>query len=250
MTTVAVLADPPADGVVLPELVESVLAPASAARLYRAMLADVCRAVQQTGADLLVNYRPADQVADVDDSEAHLREALSDLLDSPEDVRYEVQVGETWAGRVGNTVTHLLEREGVDTVGVVRPAAAFLSREELGTAGMKLRSNGVVLGPDTAGGVYFAGFDEPIDFEDAYAAPALATLTDRGLDAGLDVDFMPTLPTLETPAGLATALTHLRARRRAGRKIPPGTAAVVEDLGLRVVPADDGGLSVAASDNS
>lgn len=238
MTIVAVMAVPPVPGAVLPELTESLLAPDESARLYRAMLADVCRSVQSTGADLLVNYRPPDQLPDGDDPEDRLREALVDLLEAPDSVRYEVQVGDTWSGRVGNTVTHLLEQEERDSVVVVRPTAAFLSREELGAAGMKLRSNGVVLGPDTTGGVYLAGFAENVDFAGAYGAPALETLTDRGIAADHEVDFLRTLPVFESRRSLVPALSALAARRCAGRKVPAATAAVVEELGLSVGVVD------------
>jgi hypothetical protein len=246
MTTVAVLADPPVEGFVLPDLVaETPLPAAGAARLYGAMFVDVCRAVERGGGDLLVNYRDPDQVPGDADPEGLLRDLLGEELSAPGAARYEVQVGETFAGRAGNTVTHLIEQEGEDTVGIVEPTAAFLGREEIGTAAMKLRSSAVVLGPTAGGRVYYAGFAEPVDFADAYAPPAVATLTDRARGADLDVDFLPMAPVVETGGDLATALATLRARRRAGRNVPPRTAAVVEDIGLVVQGGDGEGLTVA-----
>jgi glycosyltransferase A (GT-A) superfamily protein (DUF2064 family) len=234
MTTVAVLADPPAEGAVLEDLAGGLLSDREAADLYGAMLADVCRAVESSGADLLVNYRPADQVPGVDDPEAAIRETLDAELESPADARYEVQVGSTFAGRVGNTVTHLLERESVATAAAVEPTAALLARQQIDSAAMKLRSSDVVLGPTIDGRVYFAGFGDPVDFDDAYATPSVQTLTERARDAGLGVDFLPTNPVVETRADLRTAVPILRARRQAGRVVPPRTTTLVQQYGLQV----------------
>jgi glycosyltransferase A (GT-A) superfamily protein (DUF2064 family) len=250
MATVAVLADPPDEGVVLPDVVAATpLTESEAARLYRAMLVDVCRAVQRGGADLLVNYRDGGQVAADVDSEQRLRDALDGELEAPASARYEVQVGETFTGRAGNTVTHLLEQEGEDTVAVVEPTAVFIGREQIGTAAMKLRSSEVVLGPTTEGRVYYAGFAAPIDFADAYTPPVVETLTRRAREADLDVDFLPMLPILERGSDLPTALALLRARQRAGRNLPDRTAAAVDDLGLGV-ESDGSGLSVTVSGTS
>lgn len=246
MTTVAVLADPPEERFVLPDLAAGPLDESTAAALYTAMLQDVCRAVEASGGDLLVNYRPDDQVPDGVDAEAEVRAAVTDVLDAPGDARFEVQVGSSHAARVGNTVTHLLEREGVDTAAVVTPRAALLARQQIDSAAMKLRSSEVVLGPATDGRVYYAGFAAPIDFTDAYAAPAVETLTDRALDEGFDVDFLPTQPLLETPHDLRSVVPLMRARRRAGRVVPPRTTALVDELGLRVV--DDGATVVRETD--
>lgn len=240
MTTVALLADPPRAGIALPELVaDGALTDAEAVSLYRAMVGDVCEAVRDSGGELLVNYRSADDLPeDVDDPEGTLRSVVEDALGESDDVRYEVQVGSTFAARAGNTVTHLLEREGVQTAAVVRPTAAFLGRQHVDSAAMKLRRNEVVLGPSTDGRVYYAGFADPIDFEDAFAAPAVETLVARANDADLDAGFLPMLPTLARTRDLRTAVPLLRARLEAGLRVPPRTAAVVRDLGLRVVESD------------
>ncbi len=241
MTTVAVLANPPAEGAVLRELVEDdVLTPSQAVSLYRAMLGDVVESVAGSGAELLVNYRPADHLpAGTDDPESAVRSVVEEALDDAGDVRYEVQVGSTFAARVGNTVTHLLEREGVRTAAAVTPAAAFLGRQHVDSAAMKLRRSEVVLGPSTDGRVYYAAFAEPIDFTDAYARPAVRTLTERADDAGLGTDYLPMLPTLETARDLRTVLPHLRARETAGRRVPSRTASTLSDLALD--PDEDGG---------
>jgi len=239
MTTIAVLADPPRDGVVLPKLIgESLLTPAEATELYAALLADVCAAVDSSGADLLVNYRPEEQLPDGDtDSEAAVRAAVSDMIDT-DATRFEVQVGSTFSARVGNTITHLLDREGVRTAAAVTPSSALLGRQHIDSAAMKLRSNDVVLGPSTDGRVTYAGFAEPIDFEDAYAGPQIETLVERATDAGLSIDFLPTVPVLSTPADLATVVPQLRARQQAGRLVPTRTMDVIDSLGLRVVEAE------------
>ncbi|GGN90241.1 hypothetical protein [Haloarcula pellucida] len=238
MTTVAVLADPPVEGFVLPELAAGPLDESEATALYTAMLGDVCRAVEASGAELLVNYRPGEQVPDGVDPEAAVREPLDDALQNPGEARYEVQVGSTFAGRIGNTVTHLLDREGVATVAAVKPTAALLARQQIDSAAMKLRSSDVVLGPSTDGRVYYAGFADPIDFEDAYTTPAVETLVDRAADADHGVDFLPTNPVVETPADLRTIVPLLRARVRTGRVVPPRTTTVLDELGLRVRDAD------------
>lgn len=236
MTTVAVLADPPREGVVLRELVDDdVLTESQAVSLYRAMVGDVCAAVHDSGGDLLVNYRPADQLPKgVDDTESALRSVVEDALDETGDIRYEVQVGSTFAARVGNTVTHLLEREGVRTAAVVTPMAAFLARRHVDSAAMKLRRSEVVLGPTTDGRVYYAGFAEPVDFTDAFEPPTVETLVDRAGEAGLATDLLPMLPTVETVTDLRTVLPLLRARTAAGLWVPSRTAAVLSDLELDV----------------
>lgn len=243
MTVVCVLADPPRPGLAFPELVEtSPLDAAEAADLYAAALGDVCAAVAASGGDLLVNYRPDDALPEAhatgEDAAAAVREALDESLADPEDARYEVQVGETFAGRAGNTITHLLEEEDVGSAAVVEPSAVFLSRTQVDEAAMKLRRTPVVLGPGTGGRVYYAGFTEPVDFEGAYTPPAQRTLTDRAGDAGHGVDFLRTLPVVETGPDLATALLRIETRRAAGLAVPKRVAAWLADSGLAVVTED------------
>jgi hypothetical protein len=238
MTTVAVLADPPRAGLVHGRLVETTpLTAAEAADLYAAGFRDVCRAVATSGGDLLVNYRADEDLPGADgngDSEAELRDALAPVpeIDAAE-ARFEVQVGETFAGRAGNTVTHLLENEGATSVAIATPSAALLTRQRIDEAAMKLRRREVVLGPAPGGRVHYAGFREPVDFDGAYAPPALETLTRRGVDAGLDVDYVATSPVLETGADLADLLTLVRARRTADRNLPLHTAEALASLDLR-----------------
>lgn len=249
MTTVAVLADPPRAGFVLADLVSSAPIDAGeAADLYAAMLADVCRAVESSGADLLVNYRDdadlPDEFAGEQEAEAEVRAAVRPALEDPDAARFEVQVGSTYAGRVGNTVTHLLEQESVNTAAVVEPSAVFITRQQIDNAAMKLRRNDVVLGPAPGGRVYYAGFGESVDFEDAFTPPAVETLTDRGADAGHEVDFLPMQPTLETGADLPSVLSLLHARERAEHTIPAATVEQLSDLGL-VLDSGDEGLVVS-----
>lgn len=241
MTTVAVLADPPREGVVLPELSPSPLSEEAATFLYSAMLADVTTAVDASGGELLVNFRGDDQLPQADgDSEAELRETLSESLDSLEDVRFEVQVGEPFYARAGNTITHLLEQEGTQTAAVATPSSAFIARSTVDSAAMKLRSSDVVLGPTTDGRVYYAAFGQPIDFEAAFETPTVETITQRARDAGLSVDFLPMKPVVETPADLRTVIPTLRSRRMAERRLPVHTTAAIEELGLTVESGEDG----------
>jgi len=233
MTTIAVLAEPPVEQCA-PAVLPEEFSTDDQVALYRALVADVCDSVQHGGADLLVNYRQPEAVPDGVDPEASLRELLDEELTDPGDVRYEVQVGESYSGRVGNTLTHLLESEGEPTSAVIEPTAAFMRREHIGQSAMQLRSSDVVLGPAPDGRVYFAAFGEPIDFTDSYAPPAVETLTERSVDAGLDVSFLPMTPVVEGPDDLPTALSYLRARNRAEKLVPPRTTALVEEWGLSV----------------
>ncbi|WP_247008905.1 hypothetical protein [Halorientalis litorea] len=238
MTTVAVLADPPRDGLVLPGLTDSTpLSTTETTDLYTAMLRDVCRAVEDSGGELLVNYRAADDT-DEDAAESELRDALRPALGAPDDARFEVQVGSSFAARAGNTVTHLLEEEGVKTAAVVEPTAPFLARQVVDNAAMKFRRSEAVLGPAPNGRVYYAGFAEPIDFTDAFAPPAVGTLTDRAADAGLDVDFLEMRPVVETAADLAETVALLSARERADSNRPAYTTEFLLNLGVDVVERD------------
>ncbi|WP_136717849.1 DUF2064 domain-containing protein [Halorientalis salina] len=245
MTTVAVLAAPPRPGLVLSDLAEETpLSPEETADLYAALLRDSCRAVEDSGGELLVNFRAEDDIpeeyAGDQPSEAEVRAAVRPVLESPDDARFEVQVGSTFAGRVGNTVTHLLEEEDVKTAAAIEPTAPFLARQVIDNAAMKLRRHEVVLGPATDGRVYYAGFGDTVDFDDAYGPPTLRTLTDRGVEADLEVGFLPMQPVLETAADLVTVLSHVQARQRAGRQVPTHTAAFFEETGLDVVESDAG----------
>jgi len=241
MTIVVVMADPPFEGVALSSLAGETLTEAEAAFCYEAMLGDVCRAVERSGGSLLVNYRPREHLPDVD-ATASPKTAVEDVVNAavvdPAAVRYEVQVGSTDAARVGNTVTHLLEREEEASVHVLDPAAPLVGRTLIDQISMKLRSTPVVLGPASRGRVYYAGFTGTIDFADAFAPPAVETLVERALDADLDVEFVESMPLVERPRDLATLVPLLRARQRADRIVPARTLAAVEELGLRAVGRD------------
>ena len=245
MTVVAVLADPPRPGLVLPRLAEtSPLSTSEAAELAAAMLKDVLRAVEASGGELLVNYRPDELLPEshVDpevSAESDLRAIAEDALDDAEAARFEVQVGSTLSARAGNTITHLLEQEGVQSAAVVRGDAPLLRRATIDAAAMNLRTNEVVLGPSTDGRVYYAGFTAPIDFEGSFTTPEMETLVDCANDAGLDTEFVGMLPTVRTGSDLATLVSSIRARWQAGRVVPEHTAAFVVDAGLTVV--GDGG---------
>ena len=247
MTTVAVTIDPPRDGLVLPALPEtSPLTEAEAASLYEAMAADAFHTVAESGGELLVNYRPDDDLPDEyvsadADAEREVRDLVEAVLDDDllEDVRVEVQVGSSKAARVGNTISHLLGREGVASAAVLEPDAPLVLRKDVDSAAMKLRRSPVVLGPTADGDVYFAGFSAPVDFTGAYDVPAVENLTARALGAGHDVDFMPQKTRVRTGDDLRSLVAELRARRAAGRLVPVHTTAYVEELGLRVEP-DDG----------
>jgi glycosyltransferase A (GT-A) superfamily protein (DUF2064 family) len=238
MTVVCVLCDPPRPGLVLSDLVEDgPLTASEAADLYAAMLKDTFVAVERSGGDLLVNYRPEELLPtahrrDDGDAEAEVRALAAAAVSEPDDVRYEVQVGSSYAARAGNTATHLLREEEVDSVAVVRGTAPFVTRATIDSAAMKLRSTPVVLGPAPEGRVFYAAFTEPIDFTDTFAAPEVATLAARGDEAGLGVDFLPMQPVLRTPEDLDTVVPLLAARRDAERVVPKETAPLLAEFGL------------------
>jgi hypothetical protein len=246
MTTVAVFADPPIEGFVLDSLPDGLLDESEATALYAAMLADVCRAVEASGGELLVNYRPAEQVPDGFDPKRAISDVLSEALADPDAARYEVQVGGSHDARVGNTITHLLEQEQVTTAAAVDPTAALLARQTIDSAAMKLRSADMVLGPAPDGRVYYAGFAESVDFEDAYATPTVETLTARAMDAGLDVEFLPLAPVVETAADLRTIVSLLRVQQRSGHTVGPRTTTLIEEFGLRVDESSDGPTLIRA----
>lgn len=255
MATVVVLAVPPREGLVLPRLPEtSPLSAAEAASLYGAMLRDVVAAADASGGDVLVNYRPDDLLPEEHrreaDAEAAVRELLDPVLEDPEEVRFEEQVGSTRAARVGNTVSHLLEQEDASSAAVADPRAPLVARTTLDEVAMKLRRSPVVLAPSTGGRAAVAAFAEPIDFEDALAPPALETLTDRAGDAGLDVDFAAVQPLVETGADLGTVASIVRARQRAGRVVPAFTVDLLEELGVAVEGGDGEAVVATGTDNS
>jgi len=244
MTTIAVLATPPREGLVATDLAAtSPLSAADAAEWYEAVLKDVLAAIDRSGGDLLVNYRPDDHLPDEyvteTTSEAAVRAVAATALGDLDDVRFEPQVGSTVAARAGNTVTHLLREEGVNSVAVVEPTIPFLTRSLVDNGAMKLRRSEVVLGASTRGRVYYAGFTEPIDFTDAFTDPAMETLTARGRDAGHEVNFLPVQPVVEVGADLVDALPILNSRVDAERPVPVHTATVADELGLRVDHSGD-----------
>ncbi|EMA48897.1 hypothetical protein C448_02166 [Halococcus morrhuae DSM 1307] len=243
MTTVAVLCDAPSEGVLADLASSTPLTESETADLYAAMCADVFRAVETSASDLLVNYRPNES----GDPETELRALADAALENPDGVRYETQAGSTFAGRVGNTITHLLESEEESSAMAVEPTAPFLTRGDIDGLMMKLRRSDVVLGPASEGRVYAAGFSAPIDFEEAYTPPAVETLTARANDAGLDVDYGPMTSVIETGADLTGALALVRARHRAGRDVPQHTAACLDDLDATLVE-EDGDLSLRKAD--
>ena len=255
MTCHCLVVEPPAPGRSLPGLAGSTLDPAAAATLHEATLKDAMVAAARSGGDLLVNYPVADRLppeATGDRTpEAALRDLAEAALDDPDEARFEVQVGSTFAARAGNAATHLLAEEDEDSVAILRGTAPTLDRTALDGAAMKLRRNEVVLGPGTGGRAAYLGLSAPIDFDGAFQAPTgeanptddrrapeIEDLADRGLAAGHEVAFLAHHPVVEDEAGLAAAVAEIRARRRAGRNVPAYTARAVEELGLRVVESE------------
>ncbi|SDM40181.1 hypothetical protein SAMN04487949_1538 [Halogranum gelatinilyticum] len=249
MTTIAVFVDPPREGLVGTELAEtSPLTSSEAADFYAACIKDAILAAERSGGELLVNYRPDDLIPEEfhgeQSAEAEVRALVADALGDTSDVRFEVQVGSTFDARAGNTVSHLLREEGVQSVAIVRGNAPMLLRTAIDSAAMKLRTNDVLLGPSTEGRVYYAAFREAIDFEGAFETPELDTLADRADDTGHTTEFIPMQPVVETGDDLATFLPLLESRVTAERIVPKHTATLVRELGLRVETDDAGDLTV------
>ncbi|WP_227354084.1 TIGR04282 family arsenosugar biosynthesis glycosyltransferase [Haladaptatus salinisoli] len=243
MTTIAVLADPPREGLVLPELAAtSPLSETEATELYAEMLKDTFVAAANSGGDLLVNYRADDDLPDElrggESSEDELRALADEALDDTEDVRFEVQVGSTFSARAGNTATHLLDAEGTNSVAVVDGTAPMLTRTEIDSAAMKLRRSETVVGPADDGRIYYLGLTDAIDFTDVYTPPEVETVTRKATDAGYDVDFLPAMTAVETGADLRSLVPLLNARIEAGRIVPVHTATYLHELGLRVEERD------------
>lgn len=242
---VVVPVDPPFESVVGAELAsETPLTAAEATRLYAASVADVVYAVSESGGDLLVNYRDEETLPDVDEGDES-ETAIRDLVESAlgeesldDDVRFERQVGSTHSARVGNTVTHLLEREGAASVCVLDPLTPLVRRTELDAAAMACRRHEVVLGPAQSGQVYLATFTNSIDFTDVYDAQPLSQLASRAVEEGLSVSFVPKLATVADARGLVDTLVELDARTTAGRPAPSATAEILESLDLTVDGTD------------
>jgi len=236
----AVLVDPPRPGLVLPNLVDvTPLSGAEAADLYAAMAADVLRAAERSGGELLVNYRdeetlPAEHVDPEHSAEAEVRLLAADVLSEPDAARYEVQVGSTRAARAGNTATHLLEREGADSVSILDPRAPTVARTDLDGAAMSLRRDETVIGPAPGGRVYYHGMTESVDFEGIYDPPELPAVARRATDANHGVSFAGMHPVVATEAGLVTLLSLLEARAAAARPVPEATMEALSELDLRV----------------
>jgi len=230
MTLHVLVAEPPAAGNSLPGLVEEPLAPEAAASLHAAAIKDTMVAAERSGGELLVNHPEG--------AEAAFRSMAEAALEEADAVRFEVQVGSSFAARAGNATTHLLEEEGVDSVAIQRGTAPTVDRTALDGAAMQLRRHDVVIGPGTGGRDAYLGLSAAIDFDGAFEPPAVETLAQRGVDGGHDVAFIATHPVIEDEAGLATLVATVRARRLAGRAVPAHTAEAIETLGLRVSVSD------------
>lgn len=243
MTVHAVLVDPPRPGFVLPRIAaDGPLSPGEAAELYLAMVKDSFRAIARSSGELLINYRdPADLPSEYrtdGDVEAEFRGHAKQALDNPDAARFEVQVGSSFDARAGNTVTHLLRDEDASSVSILDGQTPTITRPDLDTAGMKLRRSDVVIGPSPGGHVYYAGFTEPIDFNEAFAPPEVQTLTTRAEAIDAHVDFLPMHPRIETARDLVTLVSIITARREADRIVPAFTADVIDRFQLSITVED------------
>ncbi|MDZ7702657.1 MAG: DUF2064 domain-containing protein [Halobacteriales archaeon] len=233
MTVHALVADPPRPGLALPALVEAgALDAEDAATLAGAMLRDAAVAATDSGGDLLVNHPTADQLpaehrGGLAPAEA-LRSLVGDAVDDSGEVRFEPQVGDDPVERVGNTLTHLLESEEAASVALLDGRAPTLDRTALDSAAMKLRRHEAVVGPAPDGRVTYLGLTEPLDLDGLAYPFSLEALVDRAVEAGHSVEFLPVHPRVERAADLATLEPLVAARRAAGRRVPPHTAAALE----------------------
>lgn len=239
MTVAVALVDPPRKGLVFSDLVSSTaLAPADAAELYEAVLADFFAMTAESNVDVLVNY-PTPEMLPGDSTgspEAEIRTVAANALGGSDltDLRFEVQVGSTRSARIGNAITHLLRDEEETSAAFVDHRAPLLERSLLDQAAIKLRRSETVVGPAPDGDVYFAGFKAPIDFADVLADGPLETIVSRSVDAGASVDFVESREILAEPRDLRSVVAGLRARRTAGKRVPTHTMATIDELGIRV----------------
>lgn len=232
MTVAVLVVRPPADAPATESLAETTpLSSDEAADLVAAAYRDAAAAVAESSMELLVNYPPADD-SSVADPQSALGAVLADVPDL--DARYEVQVGSTFAARVGNTVTHLLDAEDENSVVVLTGDAPLMGRADLDEVAMRLRRDEVVLGPAGDGRTYAAGFRAPVDFTGAYDPPELVTLARRASDADLGVNFLPQGVRVGRGADLRTLLAEVEARRATDRPVPTHTTAALDALGLRL----------------
>lgn len=252
MTTASVLVSPPTESDVVDRLVAGPLDRDGAERLYVAMFADVCVAVEGSGADLVVAVEAdgedgEDDAGDADEATAAVRAHLEDVLANPDEVEVEAREPRSGPEQFADEVLRLHEA-GVTTAAIVEPTVPFLARRNVDSAAMKLRSSEVVLGPAPDGRVYFAAFSEPMDLRDALEPAPLEGLAGLAAD-DRSVDFVPMLPLLETAADLPTVLSYLRARVAAGRDVPKHTAEAVDEIGL-TLDDEDGDLAIVAEDGA
>jgi hypothetical protein len=96
---------------------------------------------------------------------------LRSLFGEDAAVRFERKVGSSRSARVGNTVTHLLEEENAQSVGVLEPTVPLVNRTEIDGAAMSLRRHELVHGP--------LGDYEPADVLRQVARKALDLLRQR-----------------------------------------------------------------------
>ncbi len=211
------------------------------ADLYRATAIDVIRAVASSGGDLLINYRDAETLpetaTDIDDPKGAVRSLTEEAIGDVTGVRFERQVGSTRSARIGNTVTHLLEREGVQSVAVLEPTAPLVERTEIDGIAMALRRKDVVLGPAGTGELYVSAFAEPIDFTDVYEHQPIERVARAAADGATDlrVGFAPRVPLVSTPAGLRGTVLEMAARQTTDHPVPRATAEAVatfDELGV------------------
>jgi hypothetical protein len=232
MTTVSVIVEEPDRSSLVDRLAGSVLDRRDAVQLYEAMTADVCRAIERSGADGVLAV-----LGDEENVPNGLATRMADVLEEPDAVEVVSREATDHSEALAGEVLRLHE-EGVTSAAVVEPSTPFLARKDVDSASMKLRSSEVVLGPAPGGRVHFAGFAEPIDLGDRFSPPAIERLAEL-TEEGYGVDFLAMLPLLESERDLPTVIAHLRARVAAGRFVPQETAVTVADLELAV--RDDGG---------
>lgn len=239
MTVITLFVDPPRPGLVFPDLVEqSALSAGEAAELYQAIFQDLLLSATASGGDVLINYRPDDLLPTkfTDESEPaaeKISQIAASTIETLDNIRFEVQIGSTQSARVGNTVTHLLDKEDHSSVGILQPTVASISRSDLDSAAMKQRRADVVIGPGQANTIYYAGFSTPIDFSGVFDSSPLASVIQGANDADLKISLLDMHPVLSDIQGLKTYISHAHARKRAGLPFAEHTVDVIETLDLK-----------------
>ena len=216
MNRIGVFARRPVAGQVKTRL-SPALPAAMAARLYEAVLADTLDAVRSAAAgERLIAWADAEPA-----------------LPAAAGFRARAQAQGDLGARLRDAFAALLPGPG-DRAVIVGSDCPALTAELLERAFAVLAQHRIVLGPALDGGYWLLGLAEPAPelFNDiAWSTPhVLAQTQERAAALGLDIEWLPALADLDTPADVA----HLVAMRASGAAdaCGPHCAGALREFGL------------------